>query len=62
VKGRALYLPAFTLHQWANRWLVRGRSAPILLLHRPCGSHAVGMVACSECGEELRAAEVEPVT
>ena len=30
-KGRALYLPAFTLHQWADRWLLRGRVAPIQL-------------------------------
>jgi DNA-binding HxlR family transcriptional regulator len=59
-KGRALYLAAFTLHQWANQWLVRGRPAPILLVHRACGGHAEGMVACSECGDELRPAEVEP--
>jgi DNA-binding HxlR family transcriptional regulator len=59
-KGRALYLPAFTLHQWANRWLLRGRTAPIALLHRPCGSVADGLVVCSHCGEELRPAEVEP--
>lgn len=59
-KGRALYLAAFTLHQWANQWLVRGRPAPILLVHRACGGHAEGMVACSECGEELRPAEVVP--
>jgi DNA-binding HxlR family transcriptional regulator len=59
-KGRALYLPALTLHQWANRWVLRGRAAPILLVHRPCGSHVESMVVCSECGEELRPAEVEP--
>ncbi len=59
-KGRALYLPAFTLHQWANRWLLRGRVAPIRLVHRACGSVADGMVACDHCHEELRPADVKP--
>jgi DNA-binding HxlR family transcriptional regulator len=59
-KGRALYLPAFTLHQWANQWLLRGRIAPIRLLHRPCGSTADGAVVCDHCREELRATDVVP--
>jgi len=54
-KGRALYLSAFTLHQWANRWLLRGRVAPIRLVHRSCGNAAEGMVVCDHCREELRA-------
>jgi hypothetical protein len=57
-KGRALYLPAFTLHQWANRWLLRGRVAPIRLVHRSCGNVAEGMVACDHCHEELRPTDV----
>ncbi|HEX7375306.1 MAG TPA: helix-turn-helix domain-containing protein [Steroidobacteraceae bacterium] len=57
-KGRALYLPAITLHQWANRWLLRGRAAPIRLLHRPCGNVVDGAVVCDQCREELQPAEV----
>ncbi len=53
-QGRALYLPAFTLHQWADRWLLRGRVAPIHLLHRSCGNPAEGAVVCDHCREELR--------
>lgn len=58
-KGRALYLPAFTLHQWANRWLLRGRVAPIRLLHRTCGHTAEGAVVCDQCRAELRPSAVE---
>jgi DNA-binding HxlR family transcriptional regulator len=58
-KGRALYLPAFTLHQWANRWLLRGRVAPIRLWHRPCGNVVDGVVVCDHCRGELQPAEVE---
>jgi DNA-binding HxlR family transcriptional regulator len=59
-KGRALYLPAFTLHQWADRWLLRGRVAPIRLVHRTCGAVAEGVAVCDQCREELRPADVEP--
>jgi len=59
-RGRALYLAAFTLHQWAGRWLLRGRAAPLRLWHRPCGSIAEGIVVCDHCQRELRPAEVEP--
>jgi DNA-binding HxlR family transcriptional regulator len=48
-KGRALYLPAFTMHQWAERWLLRGRVVPIRLWHRPCSSAADGAVVCDHC-------------
>ncbi len=59
-KGRTLYLPAFTLHQWADRWLLRGRVAPIQLTHRPCGAVVEGVVVCDHCREELRPSAVEP--
>jgi len=59
-KGRALYLPAFTLHQWADRWLLRGRVAPIRLTHRSCGATVQGAVVCDHCREELRPSAVEP--
>jgi DNA-binding HxlR family transcriptional regulator len=59
-KGRALYLPAFAMHQWAERWLLRGRVAPIRLWHRPCNSVVEGAVVCDHCHRELRPAEVEP--
>lgn len=59
-KGRALYLPAFTMHQWAERWLLRGRVAPIRLWHRACGNVAEGAVVCDHCHREARPSEVEP--
>lgn len=58
-RGRALYLPAFTLHHWADRWLLRGRVAPLRLVHRSCGGTADGAVVCNHCMEELRPSEVE---
>ncbi len=59
-RGRALYLAALTLHQWAGRWLLRGRAAPLRLWHRPCDSIVDGAVVCDHCWRELRPAEVEP--
>jgi DNA-binding HxlR family transcriptional regulator len=58
-KGRTLYLPALTLHQWADRWVKRGRVAPIRLTHKPCGQAAEGMIVCDHCHVELRPSEVE---
>jgi DNA-binding HxlR family transcriptional regulator len=58
-RGRELYLPAFTLHQWADRWLLRGRTAPLQLSHRSCGNTADGAVVCNHCREELQPRDVE---
>jgi DNA-binding HxlR family transcriptional regulator len=60
-KGRALYLPAFTLHQWADRWLLRGWHPPLALRHRSCGQLAQGEIICDQCDEPLRLHEVKPV-
>lgn len=57
-KGRALYLPAFTLHQWANKWLLRDRTATLRLVHRSCGHVAEGEVVCDQCQGELRLSDV----
>lgn len=58
-KGRGLYLSAFTLHQWADRWLLRGRVGPLALRHRSCGELADACVVCDHCGHELHMSEVE---
>lgn len=58
-KGRALYDSAFTLHEWANRWLVRGRPAALALFHRHCDKPAEGVLRCSHCSEELKMGEVQ---
>lgn len=52
-KGRDLYGHTLMMHQWADKWVVAGRGAPLLLTHKTCGKPLRGTVVCSECSEEL---------
>jgi DNA-binding HxlR family transcriptional regulator len=49
-RGRDIYPLTITLVQWADRWLPRKGGAPMLRLHRNCGSPLKAQVVCSECG------------
>ncbi len=52
-RGRDIYPLTITLVQWADRWLPKKGGAPMLRLHRNCGSPLAAQVVCSECGEVL---------
>ena len=56
-KGRDLYGFTLMLHQWADDWLV-GNEGPGLKLQHKCGKPLVGVVVCSECGEQLEPGDV----
>jgi DNA-binding HxlR family transcriptional regulator len=59
-KGRDLFPVYVALMDWGNRWT--GLAAPpVELLHKPCGHRVHGRVVCSECGEDIRAHDTEPV-
>jgi hypothetical protein len=46
--------------QWGNQWT--GLPAPpVDLLHKPCGHRVAVRVVCSECGEDIRLRDTEPV-
>jgi hypothetical protein len=59
-KGRALFPVYVALMQWGNQWT--GLPAPpVDLLHKPCGHRVAVRVVCSECGEDIRTRDTEPV-
>ena len=47
------------LMRWGDRWLDRGRGAPVQLLHRRCGARTHAEVVCAECGERLAAEDLD---
>lgn len=60
-KGRDLYPVLLSLVRWGDRWMDQGRGPPVIYRHNRCGHLATPVLACSECGEELRAREVTPL-
>jgi len=59
-KGEALYPYFLTLLQWGDKWCdPTGQGKPMRLTHTTCGRALRAQVRCSECGEELKAREVE---
>lgn len=59
-KGRDLFPWFLALLQWGDKWCdPTGRGQPMLVRHRSCGQLLEAQVCCSECGEHLRAHEVE---
>jgi len=60
-KGADLGLVLLAMQSWGNRWLFDDEAIPLLLRHEPCGHEVSPVLACPECGEELRAQDVVPV-
>ena len=59
-KGLALFPWFLSLLQWGDRWCdPQGLGKPMLLTHETCGEPLEGKVRCSECGEVLRAYDVQ---
>ncbi len=56
-KGRDLLPVILALMRWGDRW-ESDPGPPVRLTHRTCGQVTEPMVACRECGEELRWGEV----
>lgn len=57
-KGLGLYPVLMTLSQWGDQWLSDEQGAPVKYWHSGCASGCHAVLACSECGEPLRAEEV----
>jgi DNA-binding HxlR family transcriptional regulator len=52
-KGRDFYPVLAAIVAWGDRWLDRGKGAPVLLRHKACGKITHAEVVCAECGEPL---------
>jgi DNA-binding HxlR family transcriptional regulator len=57
-KGLDLYPVLLSLMRWGDRWMAGPEGPPVRLLHEGCGHEVTSVLACSECGDELRAREV----
>jgi len=47
------------LMRWGDRWLDRGKGAPVQLVHSRCGARTHAEVVCAECGEPLAAEDLD---
>ena len=56
--GRDLYSYTLSVHDWANRWLIRDGEPPLHLFHKPCDQVLKSEVVCSECEQPLVAPDV----
>jgi DNA-binding HxlR family transcriptional regulator len=56
-QGRDLVGVVLAMMRWGDRWTVQGK-APVTVTHTACGHVTTAVVACSECGEELRLGEL----
>jgi DNA-binding HxlR family transcriptional regulator len=53
--GFDLYPSFIALMQFGDRWLAKGKPAPLTLIHGSCGCDSHPIVACSHCGERVEA-------
>jgi DNA-binding HxlR family transcriptional regulator len=59
-KGEASYPYFLTLLQWGDKWCnPAGDGKPMRLTHTSCGRALQAQVKCSECGDKLKARDVE---
>jgi len=57
--GRDLVPILLALTAWGDRWARPDEGAPLLFRHRRCGKIFEPQVTCSDCGEPIRAEEVD---
>ena len=59
-KGRDLFPWFLALLQWGDKWCdANEQGPPMLVRHSSCGALLGAQVRCSECGEELKAHQVQ---
>jgi DNA-binding HxlR family transcriptional regulator len=57
-KGRAVFPVLITALQWAQRWFTVPEGPAVLLRHTVCGNTFDAVLACDQCAEKLRGAEI----
>jgi hypothetical protein len=50
-----------SMMEWGNRYGGFEDGPPVRLEHRTCGQVTTPRLVCSECGEEIRPREMEPL-
>lgn len=57
-KGRDFFPVLMAMTRWGDRWLDRGRGAPVTLRHTACGRITRAEVVCAACRQPLAPGEV----
>lgn len=57
--GAEFFGVTVALLAWGDRWLDRGKGAPVLLRHRACGQSIEPRVVCGACGHDVLLADVD---
>ncbi|MEU0494807.1 helix-turn-helix domain-containing protein [Mycobacterium sp. NPDC006124] len=57
-KGLATFAILVTSLQWAQRWFAAPEGPAVVLRHETCGDAFEAVLACDQCAEPLRGAEV----
>lgn len=60
-KGAELAMVLAAMYSWGTRWMLGDSPPPTLMRHDPCGAITQPVVACSDCGEPLRLADLTPL-
>ena len=50
-EGRDIFPLIMTLMAWGDKWLDRGKGAPVIVRHNGCGAKLIPKITCSHCGE-----------
>jgi DNA-binding HxlR family transcriptional regulator len=58
-RGLELFEVLMVMVAWGDRWLAGEPGPPVLYRHRACGQVSHVELACSECGEPMRATDIE---
>jgi DNA-binding HxlR family transcriptional regulator len=58
-KGKDFHGVLVAIMRWGDRWLDRGKGAPIRLRHRACGALTHPEITCARCGGPLGPDDVE---
>jgi len=48
--------------EWGDKWAGVGDAPPMELIHKSCGQRSKPHMVCDQCGEPVRARDVQPVT
>ena len=59
--GLDLYPVIVAMMQWGNKHAGFASGPPVVLRHKGCGEISEARLVCSECGEEVRARDMQPM-
>jgi DNA-binding HxlR family transcriptional regulator len=59
-KGVDLYPVLMAMVNWGDKYMDKGKGAPMVYRHTTCGKHFTTRVTCSECGEPVNPRDVRP--